>query len=47
MKAAVLYEAGKLKRDELATRVCPLEDVNEAFAALGRGEVARGVMDLA
>ena len=41
-----LYKAGKLKLDELVTRVYPLEDVNEAFAALGRGEVARSVLDL-
>ena len=42
-----LYKAGKLKLDELVTRVYPLEEVNEAFAALGRGEVARSVLDLA
>ncbi len=41
-----LYKAGKLKLDELVTRVYPLEEVNEAFAALGRGEVARSVLDL-
>lgn len=41
-----LYKAGKLKLDELVTRVYPLEEVNEAFDALGRGEVARSVLDL-
>ncbi len=41
-----LYKAGKLKLDELVTRVYPLEAVNEAFDALGRGEVARSVLDL-
>ena len=28
------------------TRVYPLEEVNEAFEALGKGEVARSVLDL-
>jgi len=41
-----LYKAGKLKLDELVTRVYPLEAVNEAFDALGKGEVARSVLDL-
>ncbi len=41
-----LYKAGKLKLDELVTRVYPLEEVSEAFDALGRGEVARSVLDL-
>ncbi len=41
-----LYKAGKLKLDELVTRVYPLEGVNEAFAAMGKGEVARSVLDL-
>ena len=35
-----------LKLDALVTRVYPLEAVNEAFAALGKGEVARSVLDL-
>ena len=42
-----LYRAGKLKLDELITRRFPLEGANEAFAALGRGEVARSVLSLA
>ncbi|MEM7539055.1 MAG: zinc-binding dehydrogenase [Chloroflexota bacterium] len=41
-----LYKSGKLKLDELVTRVYPLEGVNDAFVALGKGEVARSVLDL-
>jgi Zn-dependent alcohol dehydrogenase len=41
-----LYQAGRLKLDELVSRVYPLEQVNEAFDALARGEVARSVLDL-
>lgn len=39
-----LYRAGKLKLDELITRQFPLEEVNEAFAVLGNGEVARSTL---
>lgn len=39
-----LYRQGRLKLDELITRRFPLEEVNEAFAALGAGEVARSVL---
>ncbi len=39
-----LYTAGKLKLDELITREYPIEDINEAFAALQRGEVARSII---
>ncbi|MBM3932905.1 MAG: Zn-dependent alcohol dehydrogenase [SAR202 cluster bacterium] len=39
-----LYKAGKLKLDELISCKFKLSEVNEAFAALGRGEVARGVI---
>jgi Zn-dependent alcohol dehydrogenase len=35
-----------LKLDELVTRVYPLEQVNDAFVALGKGEVARSVLTL-
>ncbi len=42
-----LYQEGKLLLDELITRSYPLSGANEAFAALGRGEVARSVLDLA
>ena len=41
-----LYKAGKLKLDELVTRIYPLEEVNEAFTALSQGQVARSVLDL-
>ena len=39
-----LYKAGKLKLDELISRSFPVEDVNSAFEALGKGEVARSVL---
>jgi S-(hydroxymethyl)glutathione dehydrogenase/alcohol dehydrogenase len=39
-----MYKAGKLKLDELITRSFPLEEVNSAFEALGKGEVARSVL---
>ena len=39
-----LYRAGKLNLDELLTRTYPLERINEAYDALGRGEVARSVV---
>jgi len=42
-----LYQEGRLKLDELITKRFPLSGVNEAFAALGRGEVARSVLTLA
>ena len=41
-----LYRDGKLKLDELITRRFELEDVNEAFEVLRRGEVARSVLNL-
>jgi S-(hydroxymethyl)glutathione dehydrogenase/alcohol dehydrogenase len=39
-----LYRAGKLKLDELLTRSYPFAEINEAYAALERGEVARSVV---
>jgi S-(hydroxymethyl)glutathione dehydrogenase/alcohol dehydrogenase len=42
-----LYQAGKLKLDELVTRTYPLEQVNEAFTALAQGQVARSVLSMA
>jgi S-(hydroxymethyl)glutathione dehydrogenase/alcohol dehydrogenase len=42
-----LYRAGKLKLDELVTRTYPLEAVNDAFAALADGQVARSVLAIA
>jgi len=41
-----LYKTDKLKLDELVTRVYPLEQINQAFTALGAGGVARSVLDL-
>jgi S-(hydroxymethyl)glutathione dehydrogenase / alcohol dehydrogenase len=41
-----LYRAGRLKLDELITRRFALEEVNDAFAALAGGEVARSVLEL-
>ena len=38
------YMAGKLKLDEMVSQRIKLEDVNEAFAELKRGEVARSVI---
>jgi S-(hydroxymethyl)glutathione dehydrogenase / alcohol dehydrogenase len=39
-----LYRSGKLLLDELLTRTYPFEQINEAYAALERGEVARSVV---
>jgi len=39
-----LYMGGKLKLDELISRTYPLERINEAFAAMKAGEVARSVV---
>lgn len=39
-----LYRAGRLKLDELVSRRYSLAQVNEAFAALEKGEVVRGVI---
>src|SRR5712664_4136973 len=38
------YLAGNLKVDELVSRTYALEEINEGFSALRRGEVARGVV---
>ena len=40
-----LYGEGKLKLDELITRSFKLEEVNEAFEVLARGEGARSVLE--
>ncbi len=40
-----LYTDGKLKLDELISRRIGLGDVNEAFTAMGSGEVARSVIE--
>ena len=39
-----LYRAGKLKLDELVSRRFKLAQVNDAFTALEKGEVVRGVI---
>lgn len=39
-----LYVAGRLKLDELVSRTFPLEGINDAFAAMKAGEVARSVV---
>jgi NADPH:quinone reductase-like Zn-dependent oxidoreductase len=39
-----LYRARKLKLDELLTRSYPFKEINEAYEALERGEVARSVV---
>ena len=39
-----LYMDGRLKLDELVSARIPLEEINEGFAALTRGEVARSVV---
>lgn len=38
-----LYRAGKLRLDSLIS-TCTLEEVNDAFAAMGTGEIARSVI---
>jgi S-(hydroxymethyl)glutathione dehydrogenase/alcohol dehydrogenase len=40
-----LYQNGALDLESMVTRKCRLEDVNDAFAAMERGEVARTVID--
>jgi S-(hydroxymethyl)glutathione dehydrogenase / alcohol dehydrogenase len=39
-----LYLDGRLKLDELVSRTYPLDEINEGFAAMRSGEVARGVI---
>ena len=39
-----LHRAGRLLLDELLTRTWPLHEINEAYAALERGEVARSLI---
>jgi Zn-dependent alcohol dehydrogenase len=40
-----LYLAGRLKLDQLVTREWRLDEINEAFAAMNGGEVARGIIN--
>jgi S-(hydroxymethyl)glutathione dehydrogenase/alcohol dehydrogenase len=46
-RMADLYKAGRLDLDRLVSRRYPLSQINEGFAALKRGEVARGVVTFA
>jgi S-(hydroxymethyl)glutathione dehydrogenase/alcohol dehydrogenase len=39
-----LYLQGRLHLDDLVSRRIKLEDINDAFAALETGEVARSVI---
>jgi len=43
-RLAELYLDGRLKLDQLVSRTYPLDQINEGFEALRRGEVARGVV---
>ncbi len=43
-KLVSLYQDGRLKLDELVTKRYPLEDINEAIAAVKRGEALRNVI---
>ncbi len=43
-RLVALYLAGRLKLDELISRVYPLQEINQAFDALRRGEVARSII---
>lgn len=40
-----LYLAGRLKLDQLVTREWRIDEINEAFAAMNAGEVARGIVN--
>ncbi len=39
-----LYLDGRLKLDELVSARIPIEDINDGFAAMKTGEVARSVI---
>ena len=43
-KLVDLYEQGRLKLDELITERYRLEEINEAIAAVNRGEALRNVI---
>jgi S-(hydroxymethyl)glutathione dehydrogenase/alcohol dehydrogenase len=40
------YLEGRLKLDELITRRIPLEQINDGFASLARGEGIRTVVEM-
>ena len=42
---ADLYLNGRLQIDPMISRVCPLDEINEACDALAAGEVTRGVLN--
>ena len=42
-----LYATGRLPLDKLLSRRYPMEQINDAFAAMLGGEVARSVLTLA
>jgi S-(hydroxymethyl)glutathione dehydrogenase/alcohol dehydrogenase len=44
VRLVTLHRDGKLKLQELATRTYPLDGINEAFAALARGDGGRGIV---
>lgn len=39
-----LYRSGRLKLDELVSRQIRLEEINEGYEAIGRGDIARSVV---
>jgi S-(hydroxymethyl)glutathione dehydrogenase/alcohol dehydrogenase len=39
-----LYMEGRLMLDQLISREYPLEQINDAFEAMKRGEVARSII---
>jgi S-(hydroxymethyl)glutathione dehydrogenase / alcohol dehydrogenase len=43
-RIAALYREGRLRLDELVTATYPLEEINEAVAAMRRGEAIRNVI---
>ena len=45
-KLCEFYLNGRLKLDELVSRHYPLEQINEAYDVMKRGEVARSVLDI-
>jgi len=44
-RLVALYQNGALDLESMVTRKCRLGDINDAFAAMERGEVARTVID--
>ena len=44
LRLVSLYREGRLKLDELALRSYPLDGINDALAALARGDGGRGIV---